>query len=177
MSKDKVRIYQLARDLNVESSDLIEKLRKVGCDIRNHMSTFDDATKQLAIDLVTGKKSVPAPEAKPKTAPVAQQSIPYPNRIKKVNAIARTRAAEETEAEEAYEQPEENFVPQEKFLMSLKSSLPRNRNQFLWWKTGRSAEPVAPTPIPIAKSREIRLLQPKRQQPSATDQRSKSSRK
>ncbi len=71
MSKDKVRLYQLARDLDVESKELLEKLQSIGCDVRNHMSTIDDETRKIAIEMVQGRRpsagnvAVAEPEAKP----------------------------------------------------------------------------------------------------------------
>jgi translation initiation factor IF-2 len=79
LSRDKLRLYQLARELNVDSKDLIDMLKAHGVDVRNHMSTIDQETFQLAQDIAAGKvprvpRSAPAaaaPAAAPKAAPAA----------------------------------------------------------------------------------------------------------
>ena len=94
MSKGKVRLYQLARELNVESKDLIDLLRAAGSDVKNHMTTIDAPTRQLAMDLVSGKVKpgkVPAPEAPPKPT-VTPEPIPSP-RGKRLVEIPRVKGA------------------------------------------------------------------------------------
>jgi len=39
LQKDKVRIYQLARDLNVDTKELIDLCRQAGFDVKNQLSS------------------------------------------------------------------------------------------------------------------------------------------
>jgi translation initiation factor IF-2 len=98
----KVRLYQLAHELNVDSKDLAEKLRAVGCDVRNHMSTVDDSVRQIAMDLVSGRRPAaapPAPEpAKPARPAPAAAPIPDP-KGKRVAAIGGNKRAGLTDEE------------------------------------------------------------------------------
>jgi translation initiation factor IF-2 len=71
LSKDKVRVYQLARELDVESKDLVEMLQAAGADVKNHMTAIDADIRQLAEDIVSGK-------IKPGAARVAAPPIPPP---------------------------------------------------------------------------------------------------
>ena len=50
----KVRVYELAKELNLESSELVEKLISGGMSIRNYMSTLDEEAVFRARDIVTG---------------------------------------------------------------------------------------------------------------------------
>ncbi|WWY82536.1 translation initiation factor IF-2 [Pediococcus pentosaceus] len=42
----KKRIYELAKEINVSSKDIIEKAQADGLDVKNHMSTLDDASEK-----------------------------------------------------------------------------------------------------------------------------------
>ena len=53
----KVRVYELARELNLESKELVEKLVAGGMDVKNYMSTLDEEAVARARDIVSGKVS------------------------------------------------------------------------------------------------------------------------
>src|SRR4029453_4941454 len=46
-----VRVYELARDLGISSKNLIEELRNQGIEVKSHMSTMDEETAGLVLDL------------------------------------------------------------------------------------------------------------------------------
>ncbi len=50
----KVRVYELAKELNLDSKNLVEKLKTGGMDITNYMSTLDDQAVVEARDIVSG---------------------------------------------------------------------------------------------------------------------------
>lgn len=50
----KVRVYELARELNMDSKDLVEKLLNGGVNIKNYMSTLDETSIQKAREIVSG---------------------------------------------------------------------------------------------------------------------------
>ncbi len=50
----KVRVYELARDLNVDSKDLVDKLVAGGMDVKNYMSTLDDENIRKAREIFSG---------------------------------------------------------------------------------------------------------------------------
>lgn len=50
----KIRVYQLAKELNMDSKELVEKLKAGGVMIKNYMSTLDDQAVAKARDIVTG---------------------------------------------------------------------------------------------------------------------------
>ncbi|MDY7035428.1 MAG: translation initiation factor IF-2 N-terminal domain-containing protein [Thermodesulfobacteriota bacterium] len=53
----KVRVYELARELNMESKNLVEKLKSGGMNIKNYMSTLDNEAIIRARDIVSGTVS------------------------------------------------------------------------------------------------------------------------
>lgn len=68
---EKVRIYQLAKDLDIESKDLLAALKDMGVDVKTASSSIDSETAELVTQLIqedgAGPKSetakVPEPEA------------------------------------------------------------------------------------------------------------------
>jgi translation initiation factor IF-2 len=50
----KIRVYQLAKDLNMDSKELVEKLKAGGLNVKNYMSTLDGDTAAKAKDIATG---------------------------------------------------------------------------------------------------------------------------
>lgn len=56
-----VRVYELARTLKVSSKELMHELKKQGIDLKSHMSSIDDETAELVLDLM--KAPPPVPEA------------------------------------------------------------------------------------------------------------------
>lgn len=44
----KIRVHELAKELNVESKKMVEYLQKQGCNIKNHMSIMDNNAEELA---------------------------------------------------------------------------------------------------------------------------------
>jgi translation initiation factor IF-2 len=54
----KVRVYELAKELNMDNKALVEKLKIGGLEIKNYMSTLDEKTVVKAKDIVSGAASV-----------------------------------------------------------------------------------------------------------------------
>ena len=67
MQTEKVRIYQLARKLNIESKDLLDLCRQAGIDVKNQLSSLDqeqcDAV-ELLVKKGAGGASAPTPAPK-----------------------------------------------------------------------------------------------------------------
>lgn len=53
----KVRVYELAKELNMESKALVEKLITGGLDVKNYMSTLDEEAVLRAKDIITSAVS------------------------------------------------------------------------------------------------------------------------
>lgn len=48
----KLRVYELARELNMSSKDLISKLTDLGVKVKNHMSTLEDEEVSMIVELM-----------------------------------------------------------------------------------------------------------------------------
>jgi len=55
---EKIRVYQLAKDLNISSKDLIKILQDLEIDVKSHMSSLDNDVSDLILEYLTedGKK-------------------------------------------------------------------------------------------------------------------------
>lgn len=78
------RIYELAKELNVSSKDLVSAAEKAGMDVKNHMSTIDDNAVKTLTNAVK-------PAAKP--APKAEKKAEAPKKLAQ-NAQAAPKAAQ-----------------------------------------------------------------------------------
>lgn len=108
MQKDKVRIYVLARELNMESKDLVDLCRAQGLDVKNQLSSLE-AEERDAIELLIkkGKGGIPASSASRSAAqiiPVVPSPVPNLSSRRPVKPSAeapRSGSAPEPEVEVA----------------------------------------------------------------------------
>src|SRR5439155_19723566 len=80
LQKEKVRIYALARELNLESKDLLEICRQAGIDVKNQLSSLDpdqrDAVEQLVKRGGGGVALAEPPKAPASVIPAVPQRVP-----------------------------------------------------------------------------------------------------
>ncbi|MEJ1295031.1 translation initiation factor IF-2 N-terminal domain-containing protein [Latilactobacillus sakei] len=55
----KKRIYELAKEINVASKDILETANKKGYDLKNHMATIDD-NQEKTLRVAFQTKATPA---------------------------------------------------------------------------------------------------------------------
>lgn len=73
----KIRIYELAKNLDLSSKDLVEKLNAVGFDIKNHMgSVTEQEAQQMMRRLAQASRSAKAEQARPKKEEVKPSEKP-----------------------------------------------------------------------------------------------------
>ncbi len=70
----KIRIYQLAKDLGVESKELMAALDDMGVEYKSHASSLDEATAETVTEILTGGSADTAPEAAAETVPEAPEA-------------------------------------------------------------------------------------------------------
>ncbi len=132
----KVRVYELARELNMESKALVDKLLAGGMKIKNYMSTLDEDEVRRAQDIATGavsevveekrlrptvirrrRKKVqaePRAEVREKAVEAAKAEAGGEVREKAVEAAKAEAGGEVSEAAAAQERPEEETPAPEK---------------------------------------------------------------
>ena len=82
--REKVRVYQLARDLKLETTDLLALCAQAGIDVKNQLSSLDhDQQVKLEEMSKKGPKGAAAPAApvKPVTKQVAPDERAVPNLV------------------------------------------------------------------------------------------------
>jgi len=75
---NKVRIYELAKELGVQSKDLVALAQGLKIDVHNHMSTLEDADIALIKGNIGKKTAAPEQDKKPAAAPAAPQKKEAP---------------------------------------------------------------------------------------------------
>jgi len=147
---DRVRVYELARQMNLENGDIITALRELGYDIKSHSSTIDASTVGLLISHL-GKKNGKGEKEKPavKTAAKPAGKIPPPQAPEKQKPRVLARYRKETTPEE---------VPADAIAAAapppLETPVPEPAEK------APPKEPVAPPPQPEPVVEEAPPVQP-----------------
>ena len=48
----KIKVYELARKLNIQNSEMIDKLKSIGIEVKSHLSTVDEEPLNLIITTI-----------------------------------------------------------------------------------------------------------------------------
>src|SRR5262245_43919351 len=93
LQKDKIRVYVLARELNIDTKELLEICKQAGLDVKNQLSSIDPDQKEMIEQLV--KKGAHKAQATPARAagPAALPDVNKPIR----NLATRPAARREPE--------------------------------------------------------------------------------
>ncbi len=134
----KIRVYELARELDMDSKSLVDKLTAGGLDVKNYMSTLDEPTILKAREILSGavsevvveKRIKPTVIRRRKKVVVVEQALPEvpaeeepePEEILEVEELPPVEAAPEPEVElkEATRPPE--ILPKEAEMPVLEES-------------------------------------------------------
>ncbi len=102
--EDRIRIYELAKRMNIPNQDIITALRELGYDVKSHSSTIDAAAMNLLIAKLSKKKEKEKDKkAKPKvekelsqikTAPIKQVVETNKTQTKQDKATAKVQVIE-----------------------------------------------------------------------------------
>ena len=92
------KVYELAKDLDLNSLDLVEKIKDIGVPVRNHMSSLPDEDVEKILSLLAGDK----PEAATKKAKkkVAKKKVAKKATKKKVTKKVSSKDLEKSELSE-----------------------------------------------------------------------------
>ncbi len=78
----KVRVYELAKELNLANKELIELLQGLGIEAKSHSSGISEEEAAIVKDAIkSSKKTATATESKPKTAEVPPVKKPAPEKV------------------------------------------------------------------------------------------------
>jgi translation initiation factor IF-2 len=97
LQSEKKRIFALARELDMESKDLLTVCRQAGFDVKNQLSTLDPDQVVMIEQMVRKGKTAPPPAAAPATAPLQAPPAKIRN-LDKRPPVLTPRPAREPEA-------------------------------------------------------------------------------
>src|SRR5271165_5803625 len=81
LQKEKVRIYALARELNIESKDLVDLCRQAGFDVKNQLSVLDPDQKDQVVQMIKRGGGDVAVASPPKAPTSVIPQVPTPIRV------------------------------------------------------------------------------------------------
>lgn len=134
MLKEKIRVYVLARELNVESKDLLDLCRQAGYDVKNQLSNLDPDQRDAIEAMLKRGKTAPAPAA---ARPAAQALPEISSRVRVLES--RRPPARVAEAEPPPSQP--TSAPQAPAVAPVAPEPPRPA-------VAETPAPVVSTPAP-----------------------------
>lgn len=132
----KVRVYELAKELELESKKLVEKLTAGGIDVKNYMSTLDEQSVVRAREIVSGAVSEVVVEKRIK-----------PTVIRRRKKVVRV----EQEPPETKIAPEEAVLEQEREIKGIPAveDTPKGEPE-------EKKEVSAPAEVPLAEAKEAK---------------------
>jgi translation initiation factor IF-2 len=131
----KIRVYELAKELNMDSKELEDKLKAGGLDIKNHMSVLDEGSYHKAMDIIKGGLS---------TSQVIEEKRLNPGVIRRRKKVVA--AESEAHEEESPAKPQEHkFEPSTPHVEEVFEA----PQVVLKEKTEHRIEPVVPVEHPV----------------------------
>ncbi len=86
----KIRIYQLAKELDLKSTELVDMLKELGIEAKSHMSTLEDETANLVKEMLAGGEGK-APEKEEEQEEKAQSiEVAPPVNVKSIGEALGT---------------------------------------------------------------------------------------
>jgi translation initiation factor IF-2 len=101
----KVRVYELAKELNMDNKALVDKLQSSGLDVKNYMSTLDDAAIKKAREIVAGVVSGVVEEKRIKSTVIRRRK-----KLSEVETEPSKEAVKEEFEKEIIETPQPEII-------------------------------------------------------------------
>jgi len=115
----KVRVYELAKELNMESKKLVERLEAGGMDINNYMSTLDEGAIEKARNIISGAISEVVEERRIKPTVIRRRKKTVKIEVEK----PRLKPAEKEEKVKT--EPETKELPPEISIKEVEPTPPK----------------------------------------------------
>src|SRR4051812_25055475 len=79
LAQEKIRVYVLARELDMETKDLLDLCQQAQIDVRNQLSSLDPEQRDVVVEMVRARKARPAAGGKaPAAGPLAPPAARVP---------------------------------------------------------------------------------------------------
>jgi translation initiation factor IF-2 len=140
----KVRVYELARELNLDSKDLVEKLKTGGISIKNYMSTLDEEAVDKARDVVAGRVSevVEEQRIKPTVIRRRKRTVKVEPETPPVEAVEEVEKVA-VEAEEPEQPPEKDIEAAEPTPQKVEKGVKKEKAKEKVVTKAKPAKPLA----------------------------------
>lgn len=141
-----MRVYELAKELGIETKIFLKKLDDMGISVKSHMSQLDDKTIESVKKKLSGKKETPAPAktASPAPVPAKPQPAVSPKPQAPVTAIKKP-------ATPPVKKPEETAP-----ITTVKPA-PAKPEPAVSVRTEGQAQPKTVTPLPAEEGKKMRI--------------------
>jgi translation initiation factor IF-2 len=161
LQKEKIRVYILARELNVDTTDLLRLCKQAGFDVKNQLSSLDHDQQVKIEEMVKkGSKAPPAPaptKAAAKVVPPDEKAVPNlagPRPVKP-REVEPVRAEPEVVIETPPPEPPVVEAPAPTVAETPKPAIPVIKEKVLPVLTSKpavskTAPPAPPAPPPLA---------------------------
>jgi translation initiation factor IF-2 len=160
----KIRVYQLAKELGMENAELVDKLRALNVDVKNHMSTLSDADVERIRLEVSQAREVKVDEVRIKPGIIRRRkkAAEAPEPVEAVEEAALRKVAGEPapEAEEAPEAAPGAVWPEGEAAPEAPAGEPEDRGVIA--SPGEAMPEVAegPAEVPAESAGAARLQEP-----------------
>src|SRR5690242_1988787 len=135
MTGEKMRVYEIAKEVGIPNKDLIAKIRALGLEVNNHMSSLD------ADDVARIKRSLEKEKAGEKPAPT--------QRLSTGGAVLRRRSSGDKSADGGTSETREEARPAVAATPAPAAPAPVIRRRVV-----AEEAPAAPAPAPAPKAAE-----------------------
>src|SRR5262249_39817077 len=92
----KRRVHEIAKELGIESKDLIKKLHDIGVDVKSHSSTVDEDDLKRALAGPAPKK----PDVKRAPGMMVRKKADIPTKVEEAPEVFETSAQQHEELEQ-----------------------------------------------------------------------------
>lgn len=123
-----IRIYELAKELNIDSKELTKMIRDLGVDVKNHMSVIDDEAAEII------RQTLAPPEEIQEEETWIEEEVITPRRVKKkIKRKNSVKAPLEEQAPESEKQEKEEqiSVPEAITVKELADKLGLKANEII----------------------------------------------
>ena len=149
---NRIRVYEIAKDLGIDSKEVIGALSKMGTPVKNHMAALPDETVEALRKTFAGKKSG-AQEPERKSAPTTSQSKAPASR----KEAAPSQKQEPTSQKQAPRPQQRTSPPQRQSQAGSAPLLPRDKRHLT--HSVRQGANSSPGKCPFSKGRSIRGIE------------------
>jgi len=139
MAMSKVKVHEIAKELNVTSKEVIEKLGECGIEVKSHSSTLDEEHLGIIFDIFTTlyagkeedlKKSEPAKEEKKAPAKKEKkEEAKAEEKVEEPKKEAKAKKKEEPKAEVKEEKKKEKKEPKPEKKQEKKPEPPKPKKK------------------------------------------------